>query len=118
MPRSRFLPRYSSSAFQFLPRYSTAGRSSEDVKIYVQGGNRGMVTAMLAHGNHSSSPKRPEQGGQRSLVPSPPGPSVPAPKENKSGVTMAKVFLKISLSLSLSIYIYIIFYILVRGTAD
>ncbi|TVU11137.1 hypothetical protein EJB05_44704 [Eragrostis curvula] len=57
--------------------------------IPAKGGGMGMATALLANGNHSS-PKRPEQGGQRSLVPSPPGPSVPAPKENKSGVTIAK----------------------------
>jgi hypothetical protein len=71
----------------------------------------GMVTAMLANGNHSS-PKRQEHGDQRSLVPSPPGPSVAALKENKSGVTIAKVCMNLSLSLSalsaLSIYIYIV----------
>ncbi|GJM99735.1 hypothetical protein PR202_ga16862 [Eleusine coracana subsp. coracana] len=55
-----------------------------------KGGNMGMATAMLANGNHSS-PKRSEQGGQRSLVvPSPPGPSAPAQKENRIGVTIAK----------------------------
>jgi hypothetical protein len=70
----------------------------------------GMVTAMLANGNHSS-PKRQEHGDQRSLVPSPPGPSVAALKENKSGVTIAKVCMNLSLSLSLcafsSFYLHI-----------
>jgi hypothetical protein len=62
----------------------------------------GRVTAMLPNGNQSSPNKGQEQGGQRSLVPSPPGPSVAALKENKSGVTMAKVCMNLSLSLSLS----------------
>ncbi|KAJ1288559.1 hypothetical protein BS78_02G097800 [Paspalum vaginatum] len=56
--------------------------------IPAKGVGIGMVAAMLPNGN-SSSPKRQEQGGQRSIA-APPAASVPSPniaKENRSSLT-------------------------------
>ncbi|KAJ1253854.1 hypothetical protein BS78_K171100 [Paspalum vaginatum] len=56
--------------------------------ITAKGVGIGMVAAMLPNGN-SSSPKRQEQGGQRSIA-APPAASVPSPniaKENRSSLT-------------------------------
>ncbi|KAL6598096.1 hypothetical protein ACP70R_046517 [Stipagrostis hirtigluma subsp. patula] len=55
--------------------------------ITTKGGGMGMVTAMLPNGN---SPKRPEQGGQKSSAPPLPAPTVPLPKNRSSGLIIAK----------------------------